>query len=314
MSIVKLFSRYVGRAVLTMLLVTLVVSILVRLVPGNPAVNLLGQHASPQAVANLSRQMGLDHSIPDQIWSYFSGVLHGNLGVSLVQQGVSVSSLVFSAVGITLRLVLASVLLSVVVGVPIGLLAAVSKRRAVDVTVRVASVMLLASPPFFVGLVLVLVVSLQLHWLPAGGWSNTFGGQAKSLFLPAVALSCYLGPIVVRSVRQSALDAAQQPFVEAALFRVSNRRVVWAHILPNSMLPLITVIGVNIGWLISGAVVIEAVFNLPGLGTTLSRAVSGLDYTVIQGAAVVAALVVVVANLVADVLYTVVDPRTRRLT
>ncbi len=213
-------------------------------------------------------------------------------------------SLVFSGLGVTLAVVWPHGAAVVLIGVPLGLCERAVRKPAVDVGVRGLSVLLLASPPFFIGLLLILVLSLSAHVLPAGGWGSGWPSGLKYLVLPALALSCYLGPIVVRAMRQAALEAARQPFVEATLARgISPRRVVLRHILPNSLLPLITLIGLNIGWLISGAVVVEVVFALPGLGQVLAQAVTELDYTVIQGVAIVSAFVVVAANLLADVAY-----------
>jgi peptide/nickel transport system permease protein len=302
----------VAQAALIMVIVAVLVFLIIRLIPGDPAQQVLGQKATPRAVAALRHQLGLDRSLPSQLWSYFSGLLHGRLGNSLVEQGVSVDSLVISGLGVTLTVVASTVLISVAVGVPIGLWSVLSKLPGADVGVRGLSVLLLASPPFFVGLLLILVFSLELRVAPAGGWGSGWPGDLKYLLLPALALSGYLGPVVVRAVRQAALHASRQPFVEATLARgVSPRRVVLAHILPNSLLPLVTLVGLNIGWLISGAVVVEAVFALPGLGQVLAQAVSELDYTVIQGVAIVSAFVVVVANLLADVSYAAIDPRIR---
>ena len=300
------------QAAAIMLLVTVLVFLVIRLIPGNPAQQVLGQRATPRAVAALERELGLDRPLLDQLGGYFGGLLRGNLGHSLVEQGVSVRSLVISGLGVTLAVVLAAVLLSVLIGVPFGLASALSGQKGVDVGVRGVSVLLLASPPFFIGLLLILVLSLQVHLLPAGGWGSGWPAGLKYLVLPALALSCYLGPIVVRAVRQAARDASRQPYVEVTLARgISPRRVVLRHILPNSLLPLITLIGLNIGWLISGAVVVEVVFALPGLGQVLAQAVTELDYTVIQGVAIVSAFVVVAANLLADVAYSLVDPRIR---
>jgi peptide/nickel transport system permease protein len=306
-------SHDAGQALLIMTLVAFLVFLIVRLIPGDPAQQVLGQRATPDAVAALRHQLGLDRPVATQLVTYFGGLLHGDMGHSLVEQGVTVRGMVLSGLAVTLAVVAAAIVISLIFGVPFGLWAALSSRGGVDVGIRGVSVFLLASPPFFLGLVFILLFSLQLHLLPAGGWGSGYPDNARYLLLPAMALSCYLGPLVARAVRQAALAASQQPFVEATLARgVSPKRVTLNHILPNSLLPLITLIALNVGWLISGAVVIEAVFDLPGLGTVLARAVSGLDYTVIQGVAITAAFVVVVANLLADVLYSLVDPRIRR--
>jgi peptide/nickel transport system permease protein len=299
------------QAVLIMLLVAILVFLIIRLIPGDPAQQVLGQKATPGAVAALRHQLGLDQPFRTQIWTYFRHLLQGNMGNSLVEQGVSVDSLVLSGLGVTLTVVGTTVLFSVGIGVPFGLWSALSRRHGVDIGIRAISILLLASPPFFVGLILVLLFSLQVHVLPAGGWSSGVH-ELKFVVLPAMALSCYLAPIVIRAVRQAALQASRQQYVEATLARgISPRRAVLRHILPNSMLPLVTLIGLNIGWLISGAVVVEAVFALPGIGQVLAQAVTELDYTVVQGVATVSALVVVTANLLTDVLYGVIDPRMR---
>lgn len=295
-----------------MFLVAVLVFMIIRLIPGNPAQQVLGQRATPRAVAALEHQLGLNRPLIDQLGSYFGGLVRGDMGHSLVEQGVSVQSLVISGLGVTLAVVTATVLLSLLVGAPFGLWSALSHKPGIDVGIRGVSVLLLASPPFFLGLILILLLSLQWHLLPAGGWASGWPANLEYLLLPAMALSCYLGPIIVRTARQAAMQAAQQDFVEVTLARgISPRRVVFRHILPNSLLPLVTLIGLNIGWLISGAVVVEVVFALPGLGQVLAQAVTELDYTVIQGVAIVSAFVVVAANLLADVVYTLVDPRIR---
>ncbi len=308
----KRLGRDVLQAVLIMLLVAVMVFFVIRLIPGNPAAQVLGQRATPKAVAALEHRLGLDRPFIDQVGAYFGGLIRGNLGHSLVEQGVTVHSQVFSGLGVTLTVVASTVLLSLVIGVPLGLWSALARTPGVDVGVRGLGVLLLASPPFFVGLVLILSFSLTAHVLPAGGWGAGWPANLEYLLLPAAALSCYLGPIVMRAIRQAARDAARQEFVDAALARgIAPGRVVFRHILPNSLLPLVTLIGLNVGWLISGAVVVEVVFALPGLGQVLAQAVAELDYTVIQGVAIVSAFVVVTANLAADLIYSTVDPRIR---
>lgn len=307
-------ARKLGQAILVMLLVSIAVFFVVRLIPGNPAKDALGNKATPEAVAALKRQLGLDRPLLDQFLSFLKGVPTASFGHSLQEQGVTVRQIVFRGLGITASVVGASAVLSLVVGVPLGLWAALARRqRLVSHGIQSAAVVLLAAPPFLIGLLLIFVMSVELRVFPAAGWGSSFRSDLDHLVLPAVALSGYLIPLVVRTVRQAALDASSELFVEASIARgISSQAIMFKHILPNSLLPLITLIGLNVGTLLSGAIVIEAVFALPGLGTALYQAVDNLDYTVLEGVAIIAAFAVVVANLTADSLYMIADPRVRR--
>lgn len=307
-------ARKVAQAVVVMLLVSVAVFFAVRLIPGNPARDVLGNKATPAAVAALKRRLGLDRSLLDQFYVFLRGVPTINFGHSLVEEGVTVRHIVFNGLGVTASVVGASTLMSLFVGIPLGLWAALARhQKLVSHGVQSAAVVLLAAPPFLIGLLLIFALSVELRILPAAGWGSGLATDLDHLLLPALALSGYLVPLVVRTVRQAALDASRELFVEAAIARgISSRSIMFRHILPNSLLPLITLIGLNVGTLLSGAIVIEAVFALPGLGTALYQAVDNLDYTVIEGVAIVAAFAVVVANLSADALYMIADPRVRR--
>jgi peptide/nickel transport system permease protein len=311
----KAFGRKVGQAVLVMLLVSIAVFFAVRLIPGNPARDVLGNRAAPAAVAALQRRLGLDRPLLAQFLTFLKGVPTASFGHSLVEEGVTVRHIVFNGLGITASVVAASTILSLVIGVPLGLWAALARRRQrlVSHVVQSVAVVLLAAPPFLIGLLLIFFLAVEVRIFPVAGWGSGVGSDLGHLALPAFALSGYLIPLVVRTVRQAALDASSELFVEAAIARgISSRSIMYKHILPNSLLPLITLIGLNVGTLLSGAIVIEAVFALPGLGTALYQAVDALDYTVLEGVAIVAAFAVVVANLSADALYMVADPRVRR--
>ena len=308
------FGRKVAQTLLVMFLVSVAVFFAVRLIPGNPARDVLGTKATPVAVAALMRRLGLDRSLLDQFLTFLKGVPTANFGHSLVEEGVSVRHIVFNGLGITASVVAASTILSLVVGVPLGLWAALARRQAlVSHAVQSVAVVLLAAPPFLIGLLLILIFGVEFRVFPVAGWGSGVGSDFNHLVLPALALSGFLIPLVVRTVRQAALDASSELFVEAAIARgISSRSIMYKHILPNSLLPLITLIGLNVGTLLSGAIVIEAVFALPGLGTALYQAVDSLDYTVLEGVAIIAAFAVVVANLSADALYMIADPRVRR--
>jgi peptide/nickel transport system permease protein len=297
-----------------MLLVSITVFFAMRLIPGNPAKDVLGTKATPVAVAALDQRLGLDRPLITQFWSFLKGVPTLNFGNSLVEEGVSVRHIIFDGLGITALVVTASTVLSLAVGVPLGLWAALARRQqVVSHSVQSLAVVLLAAPPFLIGLLVIFAFSVKLGLFPVGGWGKGLGSDLSHMALPAVALSGYLIPLVIRTVRQAALDASRELYVEASIARgISSRAIMYKQILPNSLLPLITLIGLNVGTLISGAIVIEAIFALPGLGTALYQAVDALNYTVIEGCAIIAAFSVVLANLSADALYILVDPRVRR--
>lgn len=284
---------------------------LVRIVPGDPVISIEGINSTPEARAAMRAQLNLDKSLPVQLELYVRSLARGDLGHSLIQQGRPVSKIVGSSLPITLALILATVIISLLIAVPLGLMAALG-GDFVDFSIRTFMTVLLAVPPFFLGLILILFVSVRVGALPAGGWGANAIQDIKYLVLPAIALSAFLAPLIFRVCRQAASHALHEQWIEAAVTRgISRRRIVYSHILPNTLLPVITLVGYNVGALLTGAVVVESVFALPGIGQQLVNAINTRDYPVIQGIALVSAILVVLANLLADLLSNVVDPRTR---
>jgi peptide/nickel transport system permease protein len=309
-------SRILQAALQALVVAALVVVgtfLLVRMVPGDPVSAITGSRGTPEVKAALRAQLHLDRSLPTQFAYYVGDLARGDLGTSIVQHNRPVSQIVTKTLPVTLALVAGTMLFSCLIGIPLGLLAALSPRASVDAGVRGLLTVLLATPPFFIGLLLILAFALTWSILPAGGWGTSALDDVRFLVLPCIALSGYLLPLVARAIRRSAQEAAGQHWAELAAARgLSSLRITVFHILPNSLLPLITLLGYNAGALLGGAVIVEAVFGLPGIGQELMNGVSQRDYLTIQGIALVSALVVVVANLLADIVYTVVDPRTRR--
>jgi peptide/nickel transport system permease protein len=312
-------SRTVLRAIATRalelvavaVLISVLVLLLVRLVPGDPATTILGVHANPDALAALRAQLGLDRSLLAQIGESLGNLATGDLGTSLVFQQ-PVVDLVMPALAVTLSIVGLATVIAVVAGVPLGLLAALTSSSRVELAVRLSNATLLATPPVVAGILLLLVVAIHLGAAPAGGWAGAWPGNFEFAWLPSLTLSLFLIPYVARTVARAADDAQRQPYVEAAITRgISPRAVALRHVLPNSLIPVVTLIGLNASILIGGAVVIEAIYGLPGLGGVLTNAVSSRDFPVLQGAAIVTAVVVVLINMVSDVLYGVIDPRIR---
>jgi peptide/nickel transport system permease protein len=304
--------RLLGEMAVVALLVVVLTSLLIRLAPGDPARTILGQKATPEQIDALRQQLGLDAPMPSQVGSMLWGVLRGDLGSSLVDRGRSVISIVMDAVPITLTLIALTVVISALVGIALGLWGALTRYRAVDEGVSALAIGMLALPPFVLSLVLLLVVAVRWGVAPAGGWGDGWPQNLAYIWLPAVALSGLLMPQVLRTVRQSAGEIRGHEFVESARARgLSASSVTLRHVLPNASLPVITVLGLNAAALIGGAVVVEVVFGIPGLGQVLDQAVSARDYPVIQGVALITALIVVLINGLTDLAYVVIDPRVR---
>jgi peptide/nickel transport system permease protein len=306
----------VGKRIFDSLIVTAIVVVLsfllVHLVPGDPARTILGFHASPDKVAALRGSLGLDQPLLTQFLTYIGDVARGDFGQSVAHPGRSVESLLFPPLAVTLSVIAVTVAFSVLVGSLSGLIAALSRSGWLRTTLEVVSTTSLATPPFLLGLTMLVFVAVRWGMAPAGGWAGSWPGNTQFVWLPALALSAYLGALVHRAVWTSARQVMNEDFIEAAILRGhSPRRVALRHILPNSLMPTISVVGMNIGTLIGGAAVIEAVFDLPGIGTQLVNAVSQRDYPTIQGATVITALIVLVGNLIADLLHAAVDPRAR---
>jgi peptide/nickel transport system permease protein len=302
----------IGQAIAVGAVCTLVVFGLVRIVPGSPARGILGVKANAQEVAALTAQLHLNLPLWEQFTTYFGGLLRGDLGNSLITPSRTVFGIIGSSLPITLTLVVTSIVISTIVGTVIGLVAALSERRVIDIGIRALSSTMLSLPPFLTALVLILLFALRVHLFPATGWGTGWSNDISYLVLPAVALSGYLGPFIARAVRQAALDVNEQHYIDAAVGRgVATRTLILRHILPNCLLPVVTLVGLNMGSLIAGAVVVEALFAIPGIGWQLVSAVQLRDYPVIQGIALVLALIVVGVNMLTDVTYLLIDPRTR---
>jgi peptide/nickel transport system permease protein len=310
--IARRLAQLLGKLVLVALLVTMMTGLLIHLSPGNPARTILGNRASPAQVAELSQQMHLNAPLWDQLWLTVRGAATGNLGMSLSEPGRSVLSIILSALPVTLTLIAIAVAVSAVIGIALGLWGALTSHRLIDEGVSGSAITLLALPPFVLALLLLEFVAVDWKVAPAGGWGLGWPDHLVYAWLPSLALCGLLMPQVLRTARQTAGEIRAHDFIEAAHSRgLSAVRVTLRHVLPNAALPVITVLGLNAAGLIAGAVVVEAVFGLPGLGQVLQNAVGARDYPLLQGVALVTALLVVIINAVTDLSYTLIDPRTR---
>lgn len=312
MLILSYIVRRLAQMVLVVLGVALFAFLTIQLVPGDPIRIMLHGRATDEVVAEAHQRLGLDQPLPVQFARFVWNALHGDLGVSIIQQA-AVTSIVGERLEASVFLLTYSALMAVVLALPLALLAASRSDRPIDHAIRVGGMIGFAMPPFWMGLLLMLFFGLNLGLLPISGYGKGFLGHVVHLTLPSLTIALFLSPILVQSLRAAILDVMTADYIEVARAKgLSERRILIKHVLRNALIPTITVLAVNIGWLLSGAVIVEYVFSIPGLGTLLVRAVGFRDYPVIQGLAVVFAMLVVTVNLLADLVYIVVDRRVLR--
>jgi peptide/nickel transport system permease protein len=291
--------------------IAIVTFLLLRLIPGDPARVLLGIHATPSAVASLRARLGLNQPIYQQLWSYLIGLLHGRTGVSIYYH-VPVSSLIASHAAVTASLIAVATLFSVIITVPLAVLAAARRDRPADHAVRLFSLVGLGMPSFFFGIILIIVFSVDLHWFAVGGWGVSFSDHLRSLVLPGLTAAIAIVPVLIRSLRVGMLEVIESDFVATARAKgLRGSRVLYGHVARNALIPTLTLLGINIAYLIGGTVVIERVFNLNGLGNLMLSAIGVRDFPVVQGVTIVYAIAVVLVNLMTDLTAARLDPRIR---
>ncbi|MFD1717266.1 ABC transporter permease [Georgenia deserti] len=291
----------------TALGVTVILFVALRLLPGDPLAAILGgASATPDVVADLRRQFGLDDPLPVQYWTFLTSALALDLGTSYATRQ-PVTSMIAAEIGPTMQLALAAAAISAVVGMVLGCVAAMHRNGAVDSLVRVLSLVTTAMPSFWVGLLLIMVFSFGLGLLPATG-----NDGLRALVLPAVTLGLSAAGTVTRLVRNSVIEVLGDTFVTALHAKgLRPRVVVMKHVLRNAVIPTVTIVGLQLGALVAGAVIVEAVFTRQGLGRMLVQAIGSNDYPVIQGVVLVIAVIYIVINVLVDVSYAVIDPRVR---
>jgi peptide/nickel transport system permease protein len=308
-------TRYLGRRLLHVLPVvigiTLASFILIHLVPGDPIRIMLGGKASVERIAEVKHELGIDRPLPQQYLSFVGGAVHGDLGESIILRR-PVSGVVGERLGPSLFLLGYATLIALVFAVPLGIVSALRRNRLADHSIRVLTLIAFAMPSFWLGLILIRKLSLDLGVFPVSGYGEGFFGHVRSLTLPSLTIGLFLASMLVRSLRASLIDILGMEYVEAARARgLSETRVVVKHSLRPALIATITVLAVNLGWLISGAVVIERVFDIPGLGQLLVESIFTRDFPTIQGLTLVFGLIVIAINVLADLSYAAVDPRVR---
>ncbi len=308
-----LATRLAG-ALFTLLCVSALAFFATALAPGSPASVLLGNMATPERVAAVSKQLGLDQPLPTRYVLWLEQTLQGNLGTSNLSFR-PVASLLAAALPVTLELAALSLVLSVLVAFPAGLILAQRRERRWTRIAMAAITLGVSVPGFWVGLILIVVFAVELRVLPSGGYvafSNNALANLWHMVLPAISLAIYLAPALVRFVRMAAQAVLREEYIDTARSKgISTGRVLFRHVAPNTLVVTLTYIGLQLGVLISGAIVIEVIFALPGLGRLGMSAVLNRDYPVIQGVVLVAATGYVVVNFLVDVTYGLIDPRIR---
>jgi peptide/nickel transport system permease protein len=312
---VSLFGYVVRRllqAIPVALGVTILVFFLIHLVPGDPARTILGNQATAPRVALLRHEWGLDRPLPVQYAKFMDRLLHGDLGSSLFY-GVDAGHLVVQRLPVTLWLICFGGLLSVMIAVPLSVIAATRRDRFADHTVRVVPLVGLGFPAFWLGIMLLLVFGLNFGRLfPVGGYGEGFFGHLHSMFLPALTVALGISPILIRSLRAALLEVLESDYVTTARSKgLSERRVLIRHALRNAAVSTVSVLGVNIGFLVGGTLVIEQVFALPGVGQLMINSIFQRDFPVVQAVTLVFAMLVVLVYLLTDVAHALLDPRVR---
>lgn len=308
-----LFGRIVG-GVFTLFCVSALAFFATALAPGNPAAVLLGNMATPERVEAVTRQMGLDKPLPVRYAMWLRETVQGNLGTSNLSFK-PVNDLLLAALPPTLQLAFASLLLAVVIALPLGLMLAQNERKWWTRPTTALVTLGVSVPGFWVGLLLIITFSVWLKLLPSAGYvplSKSVSGNLRSMVLPVVTLAIYLVPPLTRFVRITALEVLREAYIDTARAKgIHPLAILLRHVAPNTLLTTITYIGLQLGVLISGAIIVEVIFSIPGLGRLGMNAVLNRDYPVIQGVVLVAACGYVVVNLVIDMAYAFIDPRVR---
>ena len=301
-------------AIPVVFLATVVIFLGLRLLPGDPALILAGQDATPETLAAIRADNGLDQPLPLQYFIWLKNVARADFGVSFFTK-TPVAQLLAQRIPATLELGIAGMLLSIIIGLPTGILAAVQSHRTPDWVVSAFNGLAVAVPGFWLGILAILLFSLVLGWLPPGGRGDLLkdpGLELKFLLLPAVTLALPFAAGLSRLVKGSMLEVLADDYVRTARAKgVAEGNVVWHHALRNAMVPVATILGLQFGRLLGGAVITESVFSWPGVGRLIRDSIGNRDYTVVQACLLLLVMVFIVINLLTDITYGILDPRIR---
>jgi len=305
--------NYVIKRVLQMIPVVLISAVLIfvmiRMIPGDPARIMVGERALPEVYEAYREKMGLNDSYFTQFMRFFKSMLTFDLGES-VHYRLPVTELIARRFPVTLWLTLTSTLLTILLSLPLGYLAGMRQNKLADQGIRTFALLGLSIPSFWIALVLLMVFGVRLHWFPVSGWGETTMDHIRSLVLPSLTQAIAASAVVVRNTRNNVVDVKTQDYVDFARAKGLTRlRVSMAHIIRNALIPTVTLLSMRIAYMFGGTVIIESVFDMPGMGELLVSSVSRRDYAVVQGVVIVFVLIVLVVNLITDIIYSIIDPR-----
>lgn len=309
MNLLAFLRRRIVQMIPVLLGISLLTFFMIHLIPGDPARNMLGPRATPERVAELRQSLGLDEPLWSQYRRFLTGVVRGDLGTSLYYRQ-AVGPLVLERLPPTVFLIVYSAVMAVIVAIPLGIVAALRRNTWIDQVIRTVSLITLAMPAFWLGVLFILYFGLNRGWFPVGGYGETFREHLYHLFLPSLTIALAMAPILIRSLRSSMAANLRAQFATTARAKgLTDRRVVTGHVLRPSLISTVTVLGVNLGFLIGSTVIIETVFAIPGLGFLMVSSIQARDYPVIQAVTLVMAILVITVNLLTDITYTLLDPR-----
>ncbi len=297
----------------TLFLVSIAIFLVIHLIPGDPAKNLAGPNATPEQLDGLSRQFGLDQPLWVQYLIWLQHVLGGNLGYSFINN-YPVNDLIAQRVPATLELALVAAVIAVLIALPVGLIAALKPGSVIDTLSTLFSALSFAVPGFWLAIILMLLFSVQLHWVPPSGRADFAEPveHLKSLILPALTLGIGMAGYLAQYLRSAVLDVVSRDYVQTARGKgLRNRAILKRHILRNALIPVVTVFGLQTGHLLSGAIIVESVFAWPGIGRLTLQAIGWRDYALLQADVMYIVLAFMLINLATDVAYAYIDPRIR---
>ena len=308
------FTRLVSLS-LSLIAASVVIFSVIEIIPGDPASFMLGINAQPDTIAALRDQLGLNGSIISRYFNWISGMLTGDFGISYTYR-VPVSELIMARVWISLPLAIYALAISTFIAFPVGLIAAANRGRPVDLTIMGTTQLGVAIPNFWFAMILVLIFAINLRWFSAGGfpgWDQGVLLSIKSLTLPAIALALPQASILARIMRSSILDTLDQDYVRTARAKgLTRSQAIWRHALKNAMIPVLTIIGMQFSFLMAGAIIIENVFFLPGLGRLIFQGITQRDLIVVESVVMLLVFAVITVTFIVDITYAAVDPRLRR--
>lgn len=301
-------------AIPVLFIVSLISFGLMRLIPGDPAASIAGPSATPAQIEQLRRDLGLDEPLLLQLLHYYQGLLQGDFGKSLLL-GKGVLAATMERLPVTIGLSLYALVLTLLLGVASGIIAALRQNTWADQVAMMIAMLGISIPNFFLGLLMIIFFAVQLGWLPSGGYvpfTQDPIGWLRSTTMPAISLALLQAGLLARITRSGMLEVLRQDYVRTARAKgLPERQVILKHALANALIPIVTVVGIIISLLLSGAVVTEALFSLPGMGQLLTQAVLSRDYPMVQGGLLLVTTFLVVVNILVDILYALIDPRVR---